>query len=421
MIRNLDDMMYISDGHNPFRYGLYGRGGLGYKPLPYNMIGGMAYRNPDKPSELYDEHILRFKEEYPELHIDTLNQYLDAVINSDKIDEERKINELNKQLSDLEFEKEQNDTKGKYKDKELEKNINESLEIINNYFQQDENRELKALENSYFQPKTNEFYERNDEEAEKENPSKTIIGKTDKDTERGDKFEKDAFVYEEDTHLLYNIDKDKSTAYNSKELEPYTDEFIKYCLKKIGINKDLKDLSDTDKDKLIDKILQFIPVDIVKDNTIWELKSYGKNLTNEYKFGKQSLSITKMDKSVVYNPKINKPYFNVIFKYNKGGDEWRVKNLYTDEGIPLLKNSNFKYYWMFNNPDGIGYYNPLKNKNFEPEKDKKDKYYKFGWKDMEDIMSSKKINIPNKDIQVYPRRYSSKFNKIIKKYKNKNI
>lgn len=40
MIRNLDDMMYISDGHNPFRYGLYGRGGLGYTPTMYNMIGG---------------------------------------------------------------------------------------------------------------------------------------------------------------------------------------------------------------------------------------------------------------------------------------------------------------------------------------------------------------------------------------------
>lgn len=41
MIKNIDEIMYISDNINPFREGLiYGHGGLGYKPTKYNMIGG---------------------------------------------------------------------------------------------------------------------------------------------------------------------------------------------------------------------------------------------------------------------------------------------------------------------------------------------------------------------------------------------
>ena len=118
--------------------------------------------------------------------------------------------------------------------------------------------------------------------------------------------------------------------------------------------------------------------------------------------------------------------FDVVFKYNNvGNNDWRVENLYaidvndeTKRPIPLLKNNNFKYYWLFGNPDVIGYYNPLLNKNFEPIK-QNDGSYMFGWKGIEDIIDSSYIKIPNKDIQIYPRRYSTKFNKIINKHKNK--
>lgn len=41
MFKTIDDIMYITDGNNPFRQGLiYGTGGLGYKPTLYNMVGG---------------------------------------------------------------------------------------------------------------------------------------------------------------------------------------------------------------------------------------------------------------------------------------------------------------------------------------------------------------------------------------------
>jgi len=384
------------------------------------MIGGMAYPDADNPNEMFDEHILSIKEKYPDLNIKTLDEYLEAVIQSELINEDRKISELNKQLSDLEFEKEINDAKGKNKNYELDKNIDKSLNIINKYFEKDEKREIKALEKPYYQPETNEFYDRNEKEAENEYPSKTKIGIKEKNTERGDIFENDAIVYDDETQLLYNIDKDKTIPYDTKELEPYTKEFLEYSLKKIGIDKNLNDITEDDMDNLRDKVLKYIPIDVVKDNTLWELKSFGEKIKNYGKYGLQSLSTTKMDTSPIFKNK-NEPYFNVSFKYNKVGDEWRVKNIFTDNGIPLFKNNNFKYYWMFNNPDGIGYYNPLTNKNFEPieeKKNKKNSYYKFGWKD-KDAISANKIKIYNYDIQLYPRRYSTKFNKIIKKYKNK--
>ncbi len=40
MIKSIDDIMFISDGNNPFGLGyIYGKGGLGYKPSEYNIIG----------------------------------------------------------------------------------------------------------------------------------------------------------------------------------------------------------------------------------------------------------------------------------------------------------------------------------------------------------------------------------------------
>lgn len=40
MIKTIDEIMNIVDNNNPFRFGLlYGNGGLGYKPTPYNISG----------------------------------------------------------------------------------------------------------------------------------------------------------------------------------------------------------------------------------------------------------------------------------------------------------------------------------------------------------------------------------------------
>lgn len=60
MIRTLEDIMYISDGNNPYREDLlYGRGGLGYKPTPYNIIGnGMNDSSDDDKDFVKDKMIL---------------------------------------------------------------------------------------------------------------------------------------------------------------------------------------------------------------------------------------------------------------------------------------------------------------------------------------------------------------------------
>lgn len=40
MFRTIDDLMYINDGHQPYQMLFIGRGGLGYTPTLYNMVGG---------------------------------------------------------------------------------------------------------------------------------------------------------------------------------------------------------------------------------------------------------------------------------------------------------------------------------------------------------------------------------------------
>ena len=424
----IDELMYINDGINPFRRLVIGYGGLNYHPyLPIigGMIGGMAYVDPDNPSELTDEHVLKYSED-PESGIKNLNDWLNAVINDEDEDVNKKIQELTRQYSDLIFEEKYNNEKGKYKDLKLDENIQSSKKIIEDYFNKISEDYIpeKELEGKFKQPEQNDLYERYDDDAKKIYPSNILD--TSKNELRGDLSEQDAVDYEEDTRMLYNIDKDKSLAYNSKELEPYTDEFLNYALKKIGIEKTPNELNKYDKDKLRNLILQFMPIDIIKNKTIWELKSFSNPIQN-YPLNNYQMGISKFDFNTIFKGSGNniKKLFNVKFKYDKDNDGWKIKNLYVEKinnkgepesmekEIPILKGNNFKYYWLFNNKDGIGYYNPLINKKFKPIKSSNG--YDFGWKD--DLTLSNKIPINTKDLNIMPRRYSTKYNKIIKKYK----
>lgn len=73
MFKTLEDIMFITDGINPFRQGLiYGSGGLGYKPTHYNMIDGKGL---DKEGNIR-----------PPLKESTLNQKSDEELNDILID-----------------------------------------------------------------------------------------------------------------------------------------------------------------------------------------------------------------------------------------------------------------------------------------------------------------------------------------------
>ena len=52
-----------------------------------------------------------------------------------------------------------------------------------------------------------------------------------KNEERGNIFEEDVYTYDDENNILRNLDKDKTNAYNTKDLEPYSDHFLNYIIK----------------------------------------------------------------------------------------------------------------------------------------------------------------------------------------------
>ena len=71
MNRSIDEIMYITDGHNPMRTGLiYGYGGLGYKPNIFTISGSGYLENIDRQIKELEPIVKRtgkFKKELSEL------------------------------------------------------------------------------------------------------------------------------------------------------------------------------------------------------------------------------------------------------------------------------------------------------------------------------------------------------------------
>jgi len=342
-----------------------GKGGLGYKPSKV-IIGGMAFRNIDNPSEIDDENIERLKSQ----GISNYDQLLESVIDSNKISNDDKVKFYVEQLSDLSILEEKNNEQSK--DRELKKNIERyKLEIQKILDSNLEEEYLSFLEkNPEIEPEENEFYNRNEQEANEAIKPKTKDSIEKKNEERGNIFEDDAYTYDDENKILRNLDKDMTEAYNTKDLDPYTDHFLNYIIKILNIDKPIDQLDNDDYKSIVENFLQYIPIDIVKDKTLWELKSFRDNIKSNNSLGSQTMGLTKLNKSPVFNPSTKVKYGDIKFIYNKDDGKWKVENLYfVNDKImfPIFKNSNFNYYWMFNNKDYIGYYNPLINKNFNPQ------------------------------------------------------
>jgi len=454
-LKTIDDIMYIVDG-------IKGNGGLGYKPyymhgggylsdidnkikelepvvkstgkykkelselfrIKYGTIkrmkGGMAFVDINNPDEITDEHLKQYG-------LNNYEEYLKVIMNANS-DEKLKTIKLLEQLKDLEQIKEDNDRRDNDKNDTIDKLVDDYKDIISGYLDKDiSNKILKSKKFKEKIPDDNTLYRENETLAKNTNV-KNI------NQERGEIFEDDVTNYDIDTGILKNLDNDPSTSYNSKDYDQYNPEFInkiieKYDIKDNGKYKTINNLTNDEKILIEEKILTYIPIDIIKDNTIWELKSFSKDIYNKKQNIKgnhqvnafQVMGNSKMNNSRLYDKQNKKIDYDINFRYIKDGNNWKVKNLYTNidgKEIPILKKDNYDYYWMWSNPDNIGYYNPLKNKKFTPIKVKKNNY-KFGWDDETDPDDLKKIDIviPNSEINIYPTRYSEKFKNIIKKYK----
>ncbi len=520
MIRTIDELMFINDGHIPFSYLFVGKGGLGFEPTEYNikgsgyldnihhkilkleniqnktksqkkrlselfpikhgtlkrmkggMIGGMPYRdinNPDKnvyefyndkedapnlvdidefidkkdefiDDETYKQDLLQHLQELPELvkdaYIENNDEYEKSVIGEfNKLykeakklnlnEEEKKITkDIKKSILDIQkkntdelLEERLNRDDNEFYDKMKELGIKSANEITNKFINGNQD-ERKAI--------VDEWLGKQYEVIDKNNKNKKVDGneirKKFDDLKSDDERKKFLFdiisVYEKGNKsedklidkeiLLSFIDKDFSKIYDTKEEQGLNPDFIK-VLKDIGLSSN----------EIKNQVLKKINIDAVKDNTVWELKAFGKNsYSDDYSkryskakfFGSEPFKI-RIEKAngkfdlyeldyKINDDLPNEKIKNITFTLRYPKKPWETKQIIKVGNILKPNPNGYNYYIMENNQDTIQYINPYKKNN---------------WKNLEQQFinpNNKKANIPNKELIKFPRQYVDNFNKI---------
>jgi hypothetical protein len=424
---HLDYLMISNGGCDPFHY-IRGTGGLGYKPSPPFMHGlgyshdwmdgsgfhgGMVFKHINT-GKLTEENLQKYNEQKEET-----NEFGDFIpkVAKDKLSTtEEKFKYFNNQLGDLKrLERDDPINKDEYRGirKEIKKILKEPE------YKGLVKKDYPVLKGS--EGEESYLYNQHHKEAIKseKDPSKVYY-------ERGNISEKDITDFDEETGILRNLDRDKYQAYDSKDIDAFNDNFIKAILAPLGKTPyghkyiDKKKLDKNDKDYLRKEYLSNFPIDVIKGDTIWELKSYKNKLGDS---GKQVLNKTKI---------IGTDKFPIKYMKDNNG-EIKIKNIYykhpvTRELIPAFPDNTkgYNYYWMFNNKDKLGYTNPLHNKNFSVVKVlNKENTYLGKWEDKikrknkDGVIIGEDILINNEDIHKFPSRYSYEFNKKMMREKKK--
>lgn len=313
-------------------------------------------------------------------------------IRKDKITIPEKINLLKNEYGDII--QIINDVNNENKINEFEaKNILKKIEyeLVNNYnidYEEIENIKKISLskqnENKYFAEINNEISNKhnntNIELLKNNDEINQLINK-----ERGNYSEN--IISEKQYFKLSIVDNDFSITYNTKDLQAYNKQFIDAITKILKykpnqINYDIASNEYVNK-YFIEQILMYVPFDIIKENTIWELKSL--NDTNK---NFNELQISKLKGYTVNNISIGKYISNGIinYKFEFTNDFKKIKNviftltaqkiknfdmdnniIYDNEKInikvPILKENDngYNYYWYMSNSSGDLYFNPLTN------------------------------------------------------------
>lgn len=382
--RTIDDMMNICDGCDPFHY-IKGRG----------MIGGMAKFNAEGDIV---ERLERRDNPEDEIKAETLEitDYIDEINDSDNLSDKQKFNEIMKQVGDL---------KELYKNVDITEDnknlIKSKISHINSVLDDDKYDKFNPKDYEYKKVEGNPLYEKFYEEA-KYDP-----------TERGNISEEQIMKYDIDTGILEDYDGDKSRAFDSKNVMAYDPEYIKFLSGNRFDDKwNYRDMPNDERVKLRERLrnnfLQYFPIDTIKNDTLWELKSY-KSPTKNNKT--QDLQQTKIE---------GQNQYEIRYKQNNKGD-WVVDNIY-DKYIKKntlpTKPNGYKYYWGFNNVDGIAEANPLKSPNFIPipvqsKKTGEILYYKGDWGNKITKYGKPYLQINNSELKKEPNRYTKKYNKRI--------
>lgn len=464
MFKTIEDIMYMTDGNNPFRDGLlYGKGGLGYKPTPYNMvggmIGGMAYRDIKNPNKILYENFNEDDDKFEDLEIpelinlkDDINDeefkrrlineaeelvelYKDAIYENNTTLKDNVINDykvITKQLNTLNLTDEERDRLLDYKNeiKETKKKTNKEIikENINNENSNVFYDKMNVLADDMSNDISNKYLNGNKKEKD-DIVKKYINGYFDEqkfsnlqsENEKADFIKNKVKIYEKGNKseeklidkdiLLTFLDKDESDIFDTKDINAYNPKFI----------NDLNDIG-LKGDALKEQVLDKMNIDAVKGNTIWELKAFGKN-SYDPKYNREDYSKAKFRGSEPFKIQINKPngkydLWTMKYTINKNPDDDKILNInYKIEsnfpswdnrtpkkfiGNILKDNTNgYNYYILENNRDKIQYINPLQQDNW----DNIIKHFK-------DNPSIKKVNIPNLKFIKYPKEYIDRYENI---------
>jgi len=391
MFKTIDDIMYITDGINP--YGL----GLGYKPTKYNMIGGTLTN---------------------ELNIIGLD-----ITELEKMTDEELKNQYDENLVLLKEMENLNLTdEGLHEKKILENETNHILDILNtdidtdeyDFFQSDEFKEqMKWYEDNLDTLEEDELFVYIQSLAKLKEIENNEKGVSKEITDLDKKLYKAIKDYENITgkeiEYQYEDEEDYEKALDEwylPELKPekFENEFIiklrnlgysftnigNLCEKFYGSKKELFEHinRNTDKSKIINssitsnndyyspnmKIIgdneilvkgikmkksDFYLVDFVSDKNLYEMKALEKSFEDFYKKGSIHLVGTKVSENVNFVGK---------FTYDKNSNKVVVKNIgyrdYINKPIKFdtLVGNNYNYNVIYCLKDGI-YYCNLSNPN----------------------------------------------------------
>jgi hypothetical protein len=404
------------DGYNNDRYRGCVKGGNVYMSKSKRKIsGGMSFISPDTEKLSH--------EEYEKYDVDNMSDYIRKMIKDGNIAPDEKYNRLLKEFNDLIENEEVLNLFGKtiYEgdNKNTMKYILKGIEKMEEKYTpteeqkkiKDELSEKEILKNN---PHFDDVYKRskelilNDEIEIPNNMSKDTFIPIQRGNISEDDYTKNPFIFQA-------VDNDESETKNTKDYSAYNPEFIDTLVNNItsGKIKSLNNLSSKGeilKGEILKDIeetyLKYVPIDIIKGNTLWELKSYGENIIPSVIENKGKKIINNgqqhMEKSKLIGYKDYKG--NQLYSFDIDEGEEKVKNIYfhnDGKKIPILKNNHngYKYYWLYDNKDISGTINPLKKEN-----------YKKFMNDIEDEDGlGKYIYIDNKLLNPIPNSYLNVF------------
>jgi len=178
------------------------------------------------------------------------------------------------------------------------------------------------------------------------------------DVERGDNTE---VIVKNKPQILSKIDGDTSDVFNTKDINAsyYNPEFIQTLRDIYGSKKRKENFEDW----VENKYLQYMPVDFMKKNTIWELKSHKDNKKDYQPYAKTKIEgYRNPGEGVIYE---------ILFDNNaKNPNKKMLKNIYfSHEGhsVPVLVDNpkGYNFLTLFNNEDNRSYYNAMVDKKLE--------------------------------------------------------